>query len=271
VPVQKKGKYLEIEFGWPKLSSAGTLRVVSLGILLLGFISLLASAIFDSYVTAFVGLGLAFWGVLFLAITPTKYVKLELLTAASSSEAANTEKMLNLAETNHKGVYLPPKLLRDYLSSLVFVPATDNEALPKREEIPEEKALGTLQGMFLTPPGLALSRLFEEKLGKPFTKLNLNQLATELPSLLDELGITKTALITIEAGKVTFETGEYIFKDLCLETKKFRRTHETIGCAFSSAIACALAKASGKPVTIEKEEHNPNNETTTITYQILEE
>lgn len=271
MPVQKKGKYLEIEFGWPKLSSGGTLRVVSLGMLLLGFISLLASALFDSYVTAFVGLGLAFWGALLLVLTPTKYVKLELLTAASSSQAANTEKMLNLAETNHKGVYLPPKLLQDYLSSLIFVPATDNEALPKREEIPEEKALGTPHGLFLAPPGLALSRLFEEKLGKPFTELNLNRLATELPSLLDELGITKTAFMNVEGGKVTFGTGNYIFKNLCLETRNFQRTHETVGCPFSSAIACALAKASGKPVTIENEELGPNNETTTIHYRILEE
>jgi len=271
VAVQKKGKYLEIEFGWPKLSSAGTIKVVSLSMLILGLTALLASAIFDSYVTAFVGLGLTFWGVLFLVITPTKYVKLELLTAASSSEAANTEKMLNLAETNHKGVYLPPKLLRDHLSSLIFVPATENEALPKREEIPEEKTLGTPQGMFLTPPGLALSKLFEEEMGKSFTRLNLNQVAKELPSLLDELGITKTALIDVGGGKVIFETGKYIFNDLCLETQKFKRTHDTVGCPFSSAIACALAKASGKPVTIEKEEHNPNNETTTIIYQILEE
>lgn len=270
MPVQKKGKYLEIEFGWPKLSSAGTLRVISLGMLLLGFISLLASAIYDSYVTAIVGLGLTFWGALLLAITPTKYVKLELLTAASSSQAANTEKMLNLAETNHKGVYLPPKLLQDYFSSLIFVPATGNEALPKPEKIPEEKTLGTPQGLFLTPPGLALSRLFEEELGKSFTKLNIYNLTTELPSLLDGLGITKTAFMNVEGGEVTFETGNYIFKDLCLETLNFQRTHETVGCPFSSAIACALAKASGKPVTIEKEEHGPNNKTT-IHYLILEE
>ncbi len=269
VPVQKEGKYWVIEFGWPKLSSAGTLRVVSLGMLILGLISLLASAIYDSYVAAFVGLGLAFWGALFMVTAPTKYVKLELLTAASS-QAANTEKTLNLSKTSHKGVYLPPRLLQDYLSSLIFVPATDDEALPKQKEIPEEKTLRTPQGLFLTPPGQALSRLFEEKLGKSFTEINLNQLATELPRLLDELGITKTALINVEDGKVTFETGNYIFKDLCLETQKFQRTHETVGCPFSSAIACALAKASGKPITIEKEEQNPNNETTTIQYLILE-
>lgn len=271
MPVKKRGKYLEIEFGWPKLSSAGTLRVVSLSMLLLGFIFLLASAIYDSYVTAFAGLGLAFWGALLLVITPTKYVKLELLTAASSSQAANTEKMLNLAETNHKGVYLPPKLLRDYLTSLIFVPATDKEAMPKPEEIPDEKALGTPQGLFLTPPGLALSKLFEEELGKSFTELDLSDLATELPPLLDRLGITKTALMNVEGEKVTFETGNHIFKDLCLETRNFQRTHETVGCPFSSAIACALAKASAKPVTIEKEEPSPNNETTTIYYRILEE
>ncbi len=205
-----------------------------------------------------------------LVITPTKYVKLELLTAASSSQAANTEKMLNLAETNHKGVYLPPKLLRDYLSSLIFVPATDNEALPKREEIPEEKALGTPQGLFLTPPGLALSRLFEGELGKSFTELNLSDLATELPSLLDELGITKTAFMNVEGGKVTFETGNYIFKDLCLETRNFQRTHETVGCPLSSALACVLAKATGKPIAIQKEE-TTQDQTTTIEYRMLED
>ena len=262
---------MEIELGWPKVTLAGTIKFVSLFILVLGFISLLASAIFDSYVTAFMGLGLVLWGSLLLLITPTRYVKLELLTAASSSQAVNLEKILNSTESNGKGIYLPPTLLRDYLSSLVFVSAEGSESLPKREDVPEEKTLMTPQGLFLAPSGFGLSRLFEKELGKSFTGLHLNDLATELPKLFGELGITKTASITVEGGKVIFETGNYVFRDLCTETRKLPRTHETVGCPFSSAIACALAKATGKPVTIEQEEQKPNSEATTIHYRILEE
>jgi hypothetical protein len=245
-------------------------RVVALMMLILGLVSLLGSAVYDSYVAAFVGLGLTFWGALLLLIAPSKYVKLELLTAASSSQAANLERMLTLAEISSKGIYLPPRLLKDYNSSLIFIPATSNEALPKREDIPKENTLETPHGLFLTPSGFSLSKLFEKELRKSFTELSLNELTTQLPRLLERLGITKTALMNVEGGKVTFETGNYIFKDLCLETRNFQRTHETVGCPFSSAIACALAKASGKPVTIEKEERGPNNETT-IHYLILEE
>ena len=270
MPIQKKDRNWATVFGWSTATSAGTIKVVSLLILILGFIFLLASAVFDSYVTAFVGLGLVFWGALLLLITPTKYVKLELLTAASSSQAVNLEKMLNLAEINSKGIYLPPKLLRDYQSTLIFIPATVNDTLPKREDVPEENVLGTPHGLFLTPSGFALSRLFEKELGKSFTELSLSDLTKQLPSLLEELAITRNASINVEGEEVTFETGNYIFKDLCMETEKLQKTHEAIGCPFSSAIACALTKATGKPVTIEKEEHSPDG-ITTIRYRLMEE
>jgi len=62
----------------------------------------------------------------------------------------------------------------------------------------------------------------------------------------------------------------HIFKDLCRETAKLERAHETVGCPLISAIACALAKASGKPVTIEKEMQNLDG-STRILYRLLEE
>jgi len=237
----------------------------------LGLASLLTSFLSNSYILALIGLGLTFWGALFLYMKTTKYVKLELLTAAASSPAINLERMLILAEINSKGIYLPPKLLQDYQSSLIFIPVTVNDTLPKREDVPDEKTLATSRGLFLTPLGLALSRLFEKELGISFAKLSLSDLTKQLPRLLEKLGITKTASINVEGEKVTFETGNYIFKDLCMETRKLQRTHETVGCPFSSAIACALAKTTGKPVTIEQEEQNPDGETTTIKYRILKD
>jgi hypothetical protein len=98
-------------------------------LLLLGLASLFTSVFFSSYVLAFIGLGLTFWGALFLYIKSTKYVKLELLNAASSSSLGNIERILVTTETDLKGIHLPPKNLVDYTSSLVFIPARPNQPL----------------------------------------------------------------------------------------------------------------------------------------------
>jgi len=204
-----------------------------------------------------------------LLIVPAKYVKLELLTASSSLQA-NFEEMLNVTAVHGKGVYLPPKLLRDYQSSLVFIPAKEGEVLPTREEIERTKTPKTSTGLLLTPPGLALSRLFESKMGKSFTELSLDQLQKELPKLFEELEITRTASISVEDDVVTVDVKNHVFKELCEENRKLQRTHEAVGCLFSSAIACALAKATGKPIIIQKEENTPE-QTTTIEYRMLED
>jgi hypothetical protein len=220
---------------------------------------------------AFIGLGLAFWGALLLFLMPTKYVKLEVLTATSTSSLANVEKILIDSEPEARGVYLPPKLLRDYESSLVFVPARNREQLPKREEISEDRLQSkTSETLFFTPPGLGLSKLLEKQLGKSFTDTNISELQQALPRLFEELEITKNTVVRVERGTVSVELKKHIFKDLCAETSKLKRTHETVGCPLSSAIACALAKATGKPVTIEKEETTPD-QTTTIQYNVLED
>jgi hypothetical protein len=132
-------------------------------LLLLGLASLLTSAFSSSYVLAFIGLGLTFWGALFLYIKSTKYVKLELLNAASSSSLDNIERILATIETDLKGIHLPPKNLSDYTSSLVFIPTRPNQPLPSSVETnPKELQSRNPAGLLITPPGLALSKLFEK-------------------------------------------------------------------------------------------------------------
>jgi hypothetical protein len=260
-----------ISVGWPRMTVARILKAVALAMLILGFASLLASALYDSYVSAFIGLGLTFWGALLLFVMPTKYVKLELLTAASSSALANLEELLSLTDSNGKGIYLPPKILPDYQSSLVFIAAKERETLPEREEILKAKTPKVSRGLVLTPPGLALSKLLEKEIGKSFTEMGLSELQKSLPRLLEELEITKNANATVEDNTVTVEAQNHIFKDLCVETAKLKRTHDTVGSPFSSAMACALAKATGKPVIIEKEQQSQDGKTMTIQYRLLEE
>lgn len=239
-------------------------------LLSLGLASLIAAAYYSSYVLAFIGLGLVFWGTLFLYIKFTKYVKIELLTAASSSALYNIERILATSETDLKGIYLPPKNLQDYTSSLIFIPTKTNQLLPKAVET----NLRQLQsenpvGLIITPPGFALSKLFEKQLKRPFTETSLRELQTQLPTLFEELQITKHLTLKTKDNGIAVQIGSHIFKDLSEETKKLPRTYQTVGSPLSSALACVFAKATGRPITMEKEETTPEG-TTTIQYSILE-
>jgi hydroxymethylpyrimidine/phosphomethylpyrimidine kinase len=74
----------------------------------------------------------------------------------------------------------------------------------------------------------------------------------------------------IQGKTVTLEITSSILDEICRQTDSQPRTHKQVGCLLSSAIACALAKASGKPVTIQNETRNQETKTTQIEYQILE-
>lgn len=242
--------------------------------LALGLVSLSASLIFSSGTLALIGLGLTFWGAFFIYITPTKYVKLDFLTASVNASLSNIERILTSEKTDSKGVYLPPKYLKDYQSSLVFIPPVSGISLPK----PERALLdnGTLhskdpKGILLTPPGSDLCKLFEKKLRKFFTDTDFHEVQKDLPRLLEKLQIAKSTTIQQTGNVVTVEVKRHIFEDLCKEAMKLRRTHGSIGCLLPSAIACVLAKATGKPVIIEKEEQNPDEIGTKITFRIGED
>jgi len=122
----------------------------------------------------------------------------------------------------------------------------------------------------ITPPGLALSKLLEKELNKPFTETSIKDLETQLPPLFDRLEITKHLTIHSEENRVTVDVRNSVLDDLCRQTAKFEKTHKTVGCPLSSALACIFAKATGKPVTIQAEETGPD-ESTTIHFKILED
>jgi hypothetical protein len=245
-------------------------KAIALLMLVLGPVSLLGSVVYNSYVAAFVGLGLTFWGALLLYLVPSKRVKLDFLTATGVSSFADVERILTSSDSMLKGVYLPPKLLKDSESSLVFVPATSVTPLPKREEVETKKLCSKKpRGIYLNPPGLALSRLFEKELKVSFTQTDLNYLQRKLPLLFEKLEISRDAGMTANEDKVTVRISKHIFMPLCEETAKMRRAHEALGSTLSSALACALAKSTGKPIVIQKEE--TQDQTTIIEYEIMED
>jgi hypothetical protein len=239
--------------------------------LLLGIGLVVVSAFYASAFLAILGAVIIFWGVILLYVTPSKHVPLTLLNASAEAAAANIERLISELDLAEKGVYLPPKNLKNIESSLVFIPETPKTPLPTPEETNEKQLTNQKTGAFVTPPGSALSRLFEEELGFSFTKIDLKQIQNKLPELLvEDLELAENAEIQIQGNTVTLEITGSILEEICRQTDSQPKTHMQVGCLLSSAIACALAKVTGKPVIIQNETRNQETKTTRIEYEVIE-
>jgi hypothetical protein len=242
---------------------ASTNQIVAFSMLAPGIILVVISSFCASSFLAILGVAIVFWGAILLYIKPSKYVHLSLLNALAEPTTSNAERILSELNLTGKGRYLPPKYLKNFESSLVFVPERPDHPLTGPEIIDEEKLFSKNPGgVFLTPPGMTLCRLFEQELGVSFTKTDLAFMQRNLPKLLIEnVELAETAEIQTQNDLVTVEITGNLLQQVCQETLKLTRTHEAVGCLLSSAIACVLAKATGRVVTIQKEEQAPDGKT----------
>ena len=247
------------------------IKLATYTMLTLGILLIVISAFYASSFLAIFGTAFIFWGVVLLYVTPSKHVPLTLLSASSEAAVANIERIISELNLAARGIYLPPRNLKNIESSVVFIPKDLKIPIPTPEETSEKLLTKGKNGAFVTPPGAALSRLFEEELGFSFTKSNLNQIQSALPKLLvEDLELAKNAEIQILSNTVTLEITGSVLEDICRKTDSQPKTHMQVGCLLSSAIACALAKASGKPITIQAETCIQETKITKIEYQILE-
>lgn len=244
-------------------------------ILSLGIISIIIAVFYNSQILAFIGLGLTFWGIILTYIQDENYIKESLLSPTTLATLSTINQIIE--ELNYKGkaVYLPPKYLKNLEDNSAYIPKNETENIPSPEQIQEKQSqffIENPEGILITPPGSELTKLFEEKLGKNFTQVDLKYVELNLPKLLiDDLEIAKDLEIKVEAGKIHVKIENSNFQKLTEETTKLPKIHSNLGCPLTSAIACAIAKATGKPVTIEKEKTNEEDKTLEVEYNLLEE
>ena len=250
-----------------------TNRLIAFSMLALGIILIGLSVFYYSSVSSIIGLALTFWGAILLYITPSRHVPLQLLNATATSAPLNIETFLEESKLYEKGIYLSPKHLADYESSLIFIPATKNKNLPTAEQTSDKKLhCKDPPGVLLTPPGLGLSKLFEKEYGHSFTKTDLKTLNEQLPKLLiEDLEIAEQVTVNSQNNTITLSMKNTIFNQLCAETKNQQRIHNSIGNVLSSALACIYAKSAGKPVSIENEELTEDGQNLQIALRIIEE
>jgi len=246
--------------------------VLMIGIALItGVAMIVLSALNDSSFLAIMGVSVSFWSMLLLFFTPTKHAFLSLLKASASASGTNIERSLIEFDLAEKGVYLPPQNLRNFESSLVFVPKTFRTALPTSDETNDKLFTEKKTGLFFTPPGLALSVMFENELGLSFRKMPLPQMQSVIKRLFHNLKFAEDAQVRIQDRTITLELTGSIFNTLCSETRNSQpRTHAQVGCILASAFACAFAKASDKPITIQKDTLNSDTKTLIIEYRMEE-
>ncbi len=228
---------------------------IYIGLIITGITALTLSIIYTSSILAFIGLGLLFWGVILIYIRTEEYTKKILLDATTAPSIATLNQLLD--ELNYKGkpIYLPPKYLNNPEAYKAYIPKQDGEKMPTPEQTQENSLITkNPEGLLMTPLGAELAKLFEKRLETSFTRVDLQWLQQNMPKLLiEDLEIARDFEIKIEKDKVYTRIEKPVLDQ-----------------PLSSAIACALAKASGKPITVENQQTTANG-TIIIEYNIKKE
>jgi hypothetical protein len=242
---------------WVQKGIKSFLRVNSL-LLIVGVVILFFSTSFNSSVLVFIGLGCVFWGAILLYVRSGKYVKEELLLTATSSMLASVRELILELGYKGKAIYLPPKYLKDFESSKVFINKTTAIDFPSEEKILDKDTImiKNPKGLLITPPGFDLSRLFEETLNTNFTQQDLSFVEENIQKLLvEDLEIVRNVQMEIIDNLIHIRLENSVYKNMG---------------TLSSAIACMLAKTSGNLVIIENRKSSSENQIIDLDYRLFE-
>lgn len=240
-----------------------------------GAVLLLLSIIYASSIPAFIGLGLVFWGIILSYTQNEEYVKEPIFEATALSSIAILDQMIQEIGFTGKAVYLSPRYFKNPEAGKAYIPEQKEAQLPTPEQIQNQETRAFIenpQGLLVTPPGAALTELFEKTLGTSFTKVDITYIEQNLPKLLiEDLEIARELEIKTEGNKITINIKDTVYANLFKETKRFPNVYGSLGSPLTSSLACAIAKATGKPITIENETTSQDGKTAKIEYRTITE
>lgn len=276
-------KQLQIENENLKLQIRNTRRIPSgkIGIIFIipGALSLVFSILNNSQVLAFIGLGLTFWGALFLFIRPLRYVESSLLTSTVMASYTTIDRIVKDLKYKGKGYYIPPYPKEIYLPEhlkglkemIVFISADSGTSMPSIEEMAESRfLLENPKGICVAPPGLGLLTRFEKELRTDITKIALSELCESLPQLiLENFQLAKEIEMKLQENQIYLKVFDSIYKNLYAAEENLKSAH-FLGCPLVSAIACAIAKNTGKIVMIQEDNVSPDAQIIEVWYHILQ-
>lgn len=264
-----------------KLSESKRNFSVRIGLVFLfsGALVLIASYLATSTVLAFIGLGLAFWGGLFLFARPVRFVKSIILDSTAISSYATVDRIIEDLNCSGKPIYVPPypkeAYLPDYLKGLkemiVYIPSQDVVAIPSIEEMAKKHFIVTApKGICIPAPGYGLVSLIEKELRHELGQIDTEQLFSSLPIVITRnLELAREFQISNEDDLVHVKILDSVYQDLYSTELGFKSIH-SVGCPLTSAVACALAKTTTKLVTIVRDVVSPDLRSIEVWYKTLE-
>jgi hypothetical protein len=238
-----------------------------------GLIAFAFSAAYNSSTLALVGLGLLFWGITFSYIRSEEYAKKILLKTAASSQIATLNQIVRELKYEGDAVYLPPQYFSNPGIHKAYLPERKGFELPTPDQIREHEndfLIEKPSGALLVPPGSELTTLFEKTLHTSFARVDLQYLQRHLPKLFTEdLEIAQSFKMETETNTIRIRIGNSIYGPLNVGDDQQSAINSTLGSPISSAIACAIAKATRKPIVMQEELNSENGRDVAIEYRIL--
>jgi len=240
------------------------------GVFLGAGVFVLAFSVFlNLQVAAFIGLGLTFWGAVLALTRNSRYVESSLLDGTARSVYSTIDRVLNELGNSGKSYYLPaspkdvalPEYLKNLKEPVVYISESpDGDGRPSIDELASGKFISTqTHGFFITSPGSGIMTQVENQLQLDLSKINLNELAELLPKMLTEnLNLAKKSAMTLTPTGATFKATGIIYDSLYNAESK-PKSVALLGCPVVSAVASALAKNSGKTVTVKEQVTAPSN------------
>ena len=260
----------------PKKSKLTSVRIALL--FLISGITLFVLAVFlGSQVICVIGLGLVFWGALFLLITPQKYVESSFLISSTLPVYLNIDRMLNDLHLKNEAYNIPPcpkyMYLPEHLKGLkemvTFIPAEHTNGIVEVEDIARGKFLiEKPKGLLISSPGIGLLDKIEQKNQADFAKIPLSELDEKLPNLLGELFLAKEITMTTNENNIILQINNSLYENLYSQKYNLKSIN-LIGCPLVNAAACAISKSTGKPIMIQEIKPSHNGKTTTVTFKIV--
>ncbi len=243
-----------------------------------GVLALVYSIISQSQVLAFIGLGLTFWGALFYLVRPVAYVRGSLLSTTATTFYQTIDRIIRDLNCKGKPIYYPPYPKGAYLpqhlkglkETITFIPVDTEQTAPSIEEMAQSKFITkNPRGVILIPPGSSFLDQFEILLRTDITKMSLEDLSTSLPQLiLENFQLAKEIEIKTENNQITLKITDSIYKNLYRD--ETLKSVTLLGDPLVSAIACTIAKATGKQVTIQTLNTSPDAKTLEATLELKE-
>ncbi len=246
--------------------SKGSLNGLASFFFVAGVLFLVASFLYELQIAAFIGLGFTFWGAIFTLTRRGKYVESSLLDSTAKSAYSTLDRMINDLKYITQAYYIPsypqdanlPDYLKNLKDPLVFLSDVFSGKASAEDIVAGKFLASKSPGVFITSPGSGLMVQMERHLQLDFSKIPLHELCTLLPQCSSEiLNITKTLDMKAVDNGVALKATGILYESLY--KPKAMRSVTLLGCPVVSAVACALAKNTGKTVVIQKQEIFPSN------------